>query len=80
MNNFEMDAKIKTAQINNALGVFIVIFGLIVLFAITHTITFVQQMTDLVAGLFLIAVGGGMIWKSQRTLKKFKKESENRQL
>lgn len=77
MNNFEIDAKIKTAQINNALGVFIMVFGMIVLFAITHTITFVQQMTDLVAGLFLITVGGGMIWKSRRTLKKCKKNSEN---
>ncbi|WP_149275308.1 hypothetical protein [Pareuzebyella sediminis] len=74
MKNLEIDAKIKTAQINNALGVFIMVFGLIVLFAITHTVTFVQQMTDLVAGLFLIAVGGGMIWKSRRSLKKFKKK------
>lgn len=72
MNEADRTAKIKTAQINQALGVFIFTFGVIVTFAMVYTETFVQQMTDLVAGLVLIAIGGGMLWKSKQTLKKYK--------
>lgn len=72
MNDVEIAAKIKTAQINNALGVFIFFFGITIVFSMFFTETFVQQMTDLVAGLLLVSIGGGMIWKSQNTLKKFK--------
>ncbi|MUH34624.1 hypothetical protein D9O36_02115 [Zobellia amurskyensis] len=76
MNEVEIGAKIKNAQINNALGVFIITFGIIVIFAMVYTETFVQQMTDLVAGMVLVIIGGGMIWKSRRTIKKFKKTNE----
>lgn len=72
MNDVEIAAKIKTAQINNALGVFIFFFGFIIIFSMLFTETFVQQMTDLAAGLLLVSIGGGMIWKSQKTIKKFK--------
>lgn len=71
MNEVERLAKIKTAQINQALGVFIFIFGIIVTFAMVFTETFVQQMTDLVAGLVLMLIGGGMMWKAKSTLKKY---------
>lgn len=77
MNEVEDEGKIKTAQINNALGVFILVFGVIVIIAMAYTTTFIQQMTDLVAGLVLVSIGGGMIWKSRRTIAKFKKENEN---
>ena len=40
------------------------------------TETFIQQMTDLTAGLLLALIGGGMIWKSQKTIKKFKSKEE----
>lgn len=50
MNAIERNAKIKTAQINQALGVFIFTFGVIVTIAMVFAETFVQQMTDLVAG------------------------------
>ncbi|MGB5553926.1 MAG: manganese efflux pump [Flavobacteriaceae bacterium] len=71
MDDVEIQAKLKTAQINNALGVFIFFFGIIIMFAMFFTNTFIQEMTDMVAGLLLVSIGGGMIWKSQKTIKKF---------
>ncbi|SDL81775.1 manganese efflux pump [Kriegella aquimaris] len=76
MDELERLSIIKSAQINQALGVFIFIFGIIITFAMSYTETFVQQMTDLVAGLVLITIGGGMIWKSKRTIRKFKKTND----
>ncbi len=73
MDELERLSKVKSAQINQALGVFIFIFGIIITFAMVFTETFVQQMTDLVAGLTLVTIGGGMAWKSKRTIRKFKK-------
>ena len=77
MNEDEIASKLKTAQINNALGIFILIFGIIVIIAMVSPDTFAQQMTDLVAGLFLVSIGGGMVWKSRRTISKFKVKNEN---
>jgi len=76
MNEVEISAKIKTAQINNALGIFILTFGVIVIFAMVYTETLVQQMTDLVAGMVLVVIGGGMVWNSKRKIKKLKKTSD----
>lgn len=76
MDSIEIKERIKMAQINNALGVFILAFGSIVLFAMLFTETFVQHMTDLVAGLLLMSIGGGMIWKSKKTIKKLKTKSD----
>lgn len=72
MDTIENREKLKTAQINNALGVFILFFGAVVIFAMLFTETFVQQMTDLVAGLVLCLIGGGMILKSRKTIKSLK--------
>lgn len=76
MNEVEIGTKIKNAQINNALGVFIITFGIIVIFAMIYTETFVQQMTDLVAGMVLVLIGGGMIWKAKRNIRKLKKTND----
>jgi len=76
MNDIEIEAKLKTAQINNALGGFIFLFGIIIIVAMYFTETFIQQMTDLTAGLLLALIGSGMIWKSQKTIKKFKSKKE----
>ena len=72
MDEIDHNPKIKAAQINQALGVFIFVFGIIITAAMAFTKTFVQQMTDLTAGLILLAIGGGMLWKAKRTLKKYK--------
>ncbi len=76
MDTIEEKAKIKAAQINNALGFFIMVFGVIVLFAMIYTETFVEHMTDMVAGLLLVSIGGGMMWKAKRTIKKIKTKKE----
>ena len=76
METNEINARLKAAQINNALGVFIMVFGCIVLFAMIYTETFVEHMTDMVAGLILISIGGGMIWKAKSTIKKLKSKKE----
>ncbi len=69
MDTKEKSAKLKNAQINRALGVFILFFGVVVIVAMVFTDTRVQMITDLVAGLVLSAIGGGMILKSSRTIK-----------
>lgn len=72
MDTIEINAKIKAAQINNALGFFILVFGIIVVIAMAFTETFVQQMTDLTAGLLMVIIGGGMMWFAKKTIKKLK--------
>lgn len=76
MDSIEIKERIKTAQINNALGVFLCAFGIIVLVAMLYTETFIQHITDMVAGLLLISIGGGMIWKAKNTIKKLKTKSD----
>ena len=71
MKDADRMARIKTAQINRALGVFLFLFGIIIVVAMVYTETFVQQMTDLFAGAVLMAIGGGMVLKSRHTLKKY---------
>ena len=69
MDTKEKTEKLKNAQINRALGVFILFFGLVVIFAMIFTNTRIQLLTDLIAGLVLSAIGGGMILKSRKTIK-----------
>lgn len=69
MDTKEKSANLKNAQINRALGVFILFFGLVVIVAMAFTDTRVQMMTDLIAGLVLSAIGAGMILKSRSTIK-----------
>jgi len=76
METNEINATIKAAQINNALGFFITVFGVIVLFAMIYTETFIEHMTDMTAGLLLITIGGGMMWKAKRTIKNLKAKEE----
>jgi hypothetical protein len=69
MDTKERSAKLKNAQINRALGIFILFFGVVVIVAMLFTDTRVQMITDLIAGLILSAIGGGMILKSTRIIK-----------
>jgi len=74
--NLEKDieklARLKSAEINKALGLFILAFGFVVIFATFFTDTFVGQMTNLIAGFILASIGGGMMLKAKATIKKFK--------
>ena len=73
MDEREKANRVKNAKINNALGVFILFFGVIVVFAMIYANTQVQQMTNLAAGLVLCTIGGGMMLKSRLTIKKLNK-------
>ncbi len=68
-NKFKLQ-KIKDAEINKALGLFILFFGIVIIFATFFTTTFIGQMTNLVAGIVLSAIGGGMVLKAKLTIKK----------
>lgn len=76
MDAIENREKLKASQINNALGFFILIFGLIVVFAMFFTETFVQKMTDLAAGMTLAIIGAGMMWRAQKVIKKLNSKKE----
>ncbi|MCB0629796.1 MAG: hypothetical protein KDD15_08690, partial [Lewinella sp.] len=62
----EQQAKLKAAEINYALGVFLLFFGVLVLIAIFFTPTPIGKKTNLVAGLVLCGIGGGMALLAQR--------------
>lgn len=79
MDEREKAGKRKNAKINNALGVFILVFGIIVIFAMIYADTFVQQMTNLVAGLVLSFIGGGMMLKSRLNIKSLNKKDSGKQ-
>jgi len=68
----EKTEKLKNAQINKALGVFILFFGVVVIVAMVFTDTRIQLITDLISGLVLSAIGGGMMLKSRKTIKSLK--------
>jgi hypothetical protein len=63
-------AQIKSSEINKALGLFILAFGIVIIFATLFTNTFIGQMTNLTAGIILSLIGGGMVLKAKSTIKK----------
>lgn len=63
-------AKKKNFEINKALGIFVLFFGIVIIIATFFTATFIGQMTNLFAGVVLTAIGGGMIIKSMMSIKK----------
>ncbi len=71
MDQQEIEKKnnIKSAQINNALGVFIFGFGVVVIIGMFFGENHLEEMTDLVAGLVLVGIGGGMMIKARMTIK-----------
>jgi len=60
------DQKNSASQINRALGLFLLCFGVIVLFALFYTETFAGKMTNLAAGLIFVAIGLLMMFKRKR--------------
>jgi len=73
MNEIEIKGKLKTYQINQALGFFILFFGVIVSIALIFPESHIQKMTNLAAGLTLIVIGGGMMLVSRKNIKKLNK-------
>ena len=68
----EIRMKLKNAEINRALGFFILFFGVIVTFAMIYSETRVEQMTCLASGITLVAIGGGMMLVARKIIKKQK--------
>ena len=66
----EKQGKIRAAQINNALGLFILFFGIVVISAMFFTDTFIGQMTNMVAGILLSIIGLGMVLVARKTIKR----------
>jgi uncharacterized membrane protein len=56
-------------QINNALGTFLVFFGLVLLVAILFTETGIGKLTNLGAGAVIGGVGAAMMYKARRLRK-----------
>ena len=78
LNTKEKQNKYKSAQINKALGLFMLFFSIVVIFAMVFTDTFIQKMTNLIAGLVLCGIGGGMVLKARKTIKALNmNESDN---
>ena len=64
--NKEDAHKIQMAQINRALGVFLLFFGAVILVAVLFTESFVGKMTNLAAGLILALIGALLILQTKR--------------
>ena len=73
MEQIEIKGKLKTYQINQALGFFILFFGVIVSIALIFPESQIQRMTNLVAGVTLIIIGGGMMLVARKNIKKLQK-------
>jgi hypothetical protein len=72
--DFKDRARMKSMQINNALGLFILFFGVVVVIAIPFSDNYFDRMTNLVAGIILIIIGGGMILYARRAIKAIRKK------
>ena len=70
-------ARMKSMQINNALGIFILFFGVVVVAAIPFSDNNFDKMTNLVAGVILLIIGGGMIWYARKAIKNIKQKQES---
>lgn len=66
----ELRMKLKNAQINNALGFFILFFGVVVSFAMVYSDTDIRKATALTSGLTLLVIGGGMMLVARKGIKK----------
>ena len=65
--NKEEAQKAQMAQINRALGVFLLFFGAVIIMAIFFTDTFVGKMTNLTAGLILGLIGTLLFLQTKRS-------------
>ena len=71
-------AKLKSMQINNALGLFILFFGVVVVAAIPFSDNSFDKVTNLVAGVVLVIIGLGMVIYAKKTIKGLGKGTTDR--
>ena len=62
----EDSQQLDSARVNRALGVFLLMFGLLVLLAVFFTETVEGRLTNLVAGLVLVMIGGLMVFNARK--------------
>ena len=65
--NKEDAQKAQMAQINRALGVFLLFFGAVILVAVFFTESLVGKMTNLIAGSILGLIGALLFWQTKRS-------------
>ena len=65
--NKEEAQKAQMAQINRALGVFLLFFSAVIIMAVFFTESFVGKMTNLVAGLILGLIGALLFMQKKRS-------------
>ena len=65
--NKEDAQKAQMAQINRALGVFLLFFGAVIIGAVFFTESFVGKMTNLAAGLILGLIGTLLLMQAKRS-------------
>ena len=65
--NKEEAQKTQMAQINRALGVFLLFFSAVIIMAVFFTESFVGKMTNLVAGLILGLIGALLFLQTKRS-------------
>jgi len=63
-------------QINNALGLFILFFGIVVLVAVPFSDNHYDKMTNFIAGMILTVIGGGTVLYAQRVMKMLRGKSQ----
>jgi len=61
---------LQEAQISKALGLFLLVFALVVLVSILFTDTGIGKLTNLGAGIVLAAIGGIMLLRGRKTGRK----------
>ncbi len=57
----------QEARINNALGLFLLFFAVVILISILFTQTLVGRLANLAAAGVIGLIGGGMVWRSRRS-------------
>ena len=67
------EKKEKSALINQALGLFIFFFGVVIMIATSYTNTDIGFKTNLIAGMTLTLIGCAMWLKAKMDLKNIKK-------
>ena len=76
-DDIEKQKKYKSMQINRALGMFILFFGLVVIVAVPFSDNHYDKMTNLVDGLILTVIGGGTIWYAQKVIKSLNQKDKH---
>jgi len=64
--NKENAQKLQLAQINRALGVFMLFFGAIIIISLFFTDTFIGKMTNLTAGFVFGLIGAVFVIRSKK--------------